>query len=92
MKEHEEYNIEDDKNIGQNNVNEMEQNNENIEQIEEKEGDIQMENNIQTEEKDENEEQNYKNSKFQIQKIEYAQLFSQENISRNEELYQINQE
>ena len=92
MKEHEEYNIEDDKNIGQNNVNEMEQNNENIEQIEEKEGDIQMENNIQTEEKDENEEQNYKNSKFKIQKIEYAQLFSQENISRNEELYQINQE
>ena len=93
MVEHEEKNMdnmEEIKNIEQNNLNEIEQdnemndNNENMEQMEEKEGNIQIQNTIPMEEKDENEEEN---NKFQM----YDQYISQENINTSDDQYQLNQ-
>ena len=97
LEEHEEKNIDLMQNHEQNNSNEVEQNIENIDDIEEKEGNLQLENNIQMEE--EFEEEN-KNDKLQVQKIDYDHYIpgqnikpftTQENIAREEELYQINQ-
>ena len=97
LEEHEEKNIDLMQNHEQNNSNEVEQNIENIDDIEEKEGNLQLENNIQMEE--EFEEEN-KNDKLQVQKIDYDHYIpgqnikpftAQENIAREEELYQINQ-
>ena len=97
LEEHEEKNIDLMQNHEQNNSNEEEQNIENIDDIEEKEGNLQLENNIQMEE--EFEEEN-KNDKLQVQKIDYDHYIpgqnikpftTQENITREEELYQINQ-
>ena len=61
----------------QNNSNEVEQNIENIDDIEEKEGNLQLENNIQMEE--EFEEEN-KNDKLQVQKIDYDHYIPGQNI------------
>ena len=97
LEEHEKKNIDLIQNHEQNNSNEVEQNIENIDDIEEKEGNLQLENNIQMEE--EFEEEN-KNDKLQVQKIDYDHYIpgqnikpftTQENIAREEELYQINQ-
>ena len=97
IEEHEEKNIDLNQNDEQNNLNEVEQNIENIDSLEEKEGNLQLENNIQMEE--EFEEEN-KNDKLQIQKIDYDNYIPgqkinhfvpEENNIRDEELYDINQ-
>lgn len=97
LEEHEEKNIDLIQNNEQNDLNEVEQNIENIDDIEEKEGNLQLENNIQMEE--EFEEEN-KNDKLQMQKVDYDDyipgqnvkpFIHEENNQREEEFYEMNQ-
>ena len=97
IEEHEEKNIDIMQNNEQTDLNEVEQNIENIDDLEEKEGNLQLETNIQMEE--EFEEEN-KNEKLQMQQTDYDNYIPGQNIkpfmqdennTREEELYNINQ-
>ena len=97
IEEHEEKNIDIMQNNEQTDLNEVEQNIENIDDLEEKEGNLQLETNIQMEE--EFEEEN-KNEKLQMQQTDYDNYIPGQNIkpfipdennTREEELYNTNQ-
>ena len=97
LEEHEEKNIDLMQNNEQNDINEVVQNIENIDDLEEKEGNLQLENNIQMEE--EFEEEN-KNDKLQMQKIDYDNYSPGQNIkpfmhednnTKEEEFFEMNQ-
>ena len=97
LEEHEEKNIDLMQNNEQNDINEVEQNIENTDDLEEKEGNLQLENNIQMEE--EFEEEN-KNDKLQMQKIDYDNYSPGQNIkpfihednnTKEEEFFEMNQ-